>query len=502
MTKTPNHDYNTPKEGVEDWHIPLNENFSRLDTDVEIRGPESNKEEYEPKAGAKYEATDSGAIYYGSGTDWILADRRVNHLESNSFSTGEHLKSGDSSIAIVAPSVSSAFNKIQEAINSGFQDIILAEEVTEANIVIPETHQPFRLEGVGDGMWQTINSPGGEDFIIASDRNGANKFVHIKNINIEGGSDSGIAILGAKNHDEAHSTSQNAHSWVLENVRCRAGPVYLLGFRNMLIHCDIGNISERNFAIPKTTVDSNDTQIYDKPALVSADATFSIHGGTFSAKTSARTAAYLSNGAFSITGGTTFSNPRVRSNNGFTSNIVFYGCGRGFISGVSTEYAEKVDYDVQLGLEKLQGSPEGNNSALFFASNSAFSSLNIADESDNITIQAFRDLSIRKVAGGRIHINSPHRVEVVSDQDTYNPHEITHINPLNDGTYRIGGYRTSPSTPLGLQVQTSEPSFPQEASFAVADGTNWDPTGNGNAALMAYDTDGEWKPIFEYSGKI
>lgn len=502
MTETPNHGYNIPEEGTENWHVPLNQNFNRIDADIEIRAPESNRKNYDPKEGTKYEATDSGAVYYGNGTEWVLIDRQVGHVESDSFSTGEYLKSGDSSTAVVAPSVSSAFNGIQEAIDTGFQDIILAEEVTEAGIVIPETHRPFRLEGVGDGMWQTINSPGGEEFVIASDRETENKYVHIKNINIEGGSNSGIAILGAKNQNEAYSVSQSAHSWVLENVRSRAGPVYLSGFRNMLYHCDIGNISEREFPIPKTTVDSDDSQIYDRPALVSSGATFSIHGGTFSAKTAARTGAYLFNGAFSITGGTTFSNTRKILEGEITSNVNFVGCGRGFISGVSTEYSERVDYDVQLGLEKLQDSPEGGNECLFFASNSAFNSLNIEDICDNIIIYAFTDLDMRKIARGRIHVVGNNTVEIEDDPDTKFPHDITHVNPIEDGTYRIGGFKNSPPTPLGLQIQTSKPDFPQEASFVVADGENWDPTGNGNAALLAYDTDGSWKPIFEYSDTL
>jgi len=80
---TPNHGYNTPGKGMEDWHIPLNYNFDQLDTDVEIRGPEKNKGEYEPKDGAKYEATDSGAVYYGNGTSWVLADRKVDSFGAN-----------------------------------------------------------------------------------------------------------------------------------------------------------------------------------------------------------------------------------------------------------------------------------------------------------------------------------------------------------------------------------------------------------------------------------
>jgi len=76
MGKTTSHRYSTPSEGTADWHIPLNQNFEQLDLDVEIRGLESEKKYYEAKVGAKFEATDSGGIYYGNGDNWILSDKK------------------------------------------------------------------------------------------------------------------------------------------------------------------------------------------------------------------------------------------------------------------------------------------------------------------------------------------------------------------------------------------------------------------------------------------
>lgn len=67
-----NHRYNTPSEGTLDWHNPLNENFSQLDSDVEMRDVESNKGSYNPEIGAKFLATDSGATYVGDGSNWNL----------------------------------------------------------------------------------------------------------------------------------------------------------------------------------------------------------------------------------------------------------------------------------------------------------------------------------------------------------------------------------------------------------------------------------------------
>jgi len=64
--------YTTPDEGELDWHVPLNENFERLDRDVEHRDEEANMDQYDPATGAKFFATDSGGIYSGDGSDWTL----------------------------------------------------------------------------------------------------------------------------------------------------------------------------------------------------------------------------------------------------------------------------------------------------------------------------------------------------------------------------------------------------------------------------------------------
>jgi len=67
---TNNHNYNTPEAGTTNWDVPLNDNFRRLDTDVEIRDTDANKSEHQPKAGSKFLATDTGAVYLGDGSEW------------------------------------------------------------------------------------------------------------------------------------------------------------------------------------------------------------------------------------------------------------------------------------------------------------------------------------------------------------------------------------------------------------------------------------------------
>ena len=67
---TDNHRYNTPDEGTTNWDVPLNDNFRTLDSDVEIRDTESTRSDYTPKDGAKFTATDTGAVYLGDGSNW------------------------------------------------------------------------------------------------------------------------------------------------------------------------------------------------------------------------------------------------------------------------------------------------------------------------------------------------------------------------------------------------------------------------------------------------
>lgn len=62
--------YNTPPQGATDWHIPLNENFTNLDEDVEIRDVEANLGNYAPATDAKFVATDTGSVYIADGSSW------------------------------------------------------------------------------------------------------------------------------------------------------------------------------------------------------------------------------------------------------------------------------------------------------------------------------------------------------------------------------------------------------------------------------------------------
>jgi len=67
---TENHPYHTPEKGTLDWNVPLNDNFRQLDRDVEVRDVETNLDDYTPKTGALFRATDTGAVFVGDGSNW------------------------------------------------------------------------------------------------------------------------------------------------------------------------------------------------------------------------------------------------------------------------------------------------------------------------------------------------------------------------------------------------------------------------------------------------
>jgi hypothetical protein len=97
MPETPNHGYNVPNEGEQDWHEPLNANFEQYDTDIEIRDKITNRGDYEPKAGAKFFATDEGLVMLGTGEEW----KPVRTTGSNPRIDSVTLESRNPSISLV-----------------------------------------------------------------------------------------------------------------------------------------------------------------------------------------------------------------------------------------------------------------------------------------------------------------------------------------------------------------------------------------------------------------
>lgn len=88
MPETPNHGYNVPPAGEADWHVPLNKNFAQYDTDIEIRDTSGTRDQYEPTAGAKFLATDTGLVFLGDGNAWKPALATARYIAASSTWSG------------------------------------------------------------------------------------------------------------------------------------------------------------------------------------------------------------------------------------------------------------------------------------------------------------------------------------------------------------------------------------------------------------------------------
>jgi len=86
---TDNHGYHTPTEGAENWDVPLNSNFERLDVDVEVRAPEGDRDQYTPKDGSKFFATDTGATFVGNGSEWLRVKSTGQHPRMQAVRSAE-----------------------------------------------------------------------------------------------------------------------------------------------------------------------------------------------------------------------------------------------------------------------------------------------------------------------------------------------------------------------------------------------------------------------------
>lgn len=156
--------YDTPQEGTLDWHIPLNENFQRLDRDVEIRDAAANRSNYDPQSGAKFLATDTYDVYLGDGGSWNkvgnLADGDSGSTSGSGTSLSEALAAGN----VVA--VGDGFERrvdraasatpVQDAIdiltaNEGSGRVYLPPGKTRDNgpISIPSGAQGIHIQGTG-----------------------------------------------------------------------------------------------------------------------------------------------------------------------------------------------------------------------------------------------------------------------------------------------------------------------------------------------------------------
>ncbi|WP_152422827.1 hypothetical protein [Halorubrum kocurii] len=494
MTETPNHRFNTPSEGESEWHIPLNENFEKLDIDVEIRDTEANKSNYDPKKGTKYEATDSGAIYYGDGNSWILASRKINKLESKEITFGEAFNKGPG-FAIVAPSEPQAYNKIQDAIDAGYRDIWLCEDVDENNIVIPPNPDgefqtagnPFRLRGMAQDGRPQINDLGDGSPVITVEKGNTTSRFFLQNFRIQGGLDTGPCIdLGRPDFDggTADPAGRPARGWI-ENVSSRGGPWIIWAGRHKLIHCD-----NRNLGGEQQSLTVAEKEVW--PSIYTQGATFAMYGGAWRTQ-KGEDNTLIQSGAFSISGGATFNNRDGENPNGAT--VTLLGATRGFLGGFSCEGGP---IDLRLGL-KGDNLNRGIDNLVFLAPSMG--------GSDGI------EMEINQPVGGStffypnmdVKIQQNDRAELLFFSSSNNSITVTgdyntgiyNIAPDFDGQLQFGGVE---GMDMRIQLPTadSKPDTPKKYSEVIASGEGWDPAETGNPAKVIYNGN-SWEIEHEFS---
>ena len=471
MTKTPNHNYNTPSEGKSDWHIPLNQNFEQLDIDVEIRGPEGEKGDHDPKIGSKYEATDSGAVYHGDGSQWILVDRKVEKLQSSEAAFGELWTEGGSGAAIVAPSYDDSFNGVQDAFDAGHRQIWIAEDVTENDIQIPSGRERKIVRGMGgSGGKPTITDPQDGKPVFTADRDSNTKNVHLLDFHISGGRDSGPAIDVRKSDGSRYSSS----SWRIQNVTSSAGP-WLLGnaYRATLINCLVENDSPTKYSFFHGVEAS--------PSIQAVGTTFGIWGGTYETNHGKHNAMFAT-GGFHFGGGITFQNKTGRDDG---AGLTFAGANNGVISGV---VAEGSNIAVRMGIE---GKSKGIEDSVFlgcgFGYNSNIFEVN-ATSNGNVILCTHGDINVKQNppnARCKMLFITPYKVNFEGPH----PQDIVRLGWDNSGKFGIDspedGY-----TQFSVDVVSSKPEYPAIGAEVIADGTNWDPDNDGNAEKIIYTQSG------------
>ncbi|MFC4440023.1 MULTISPECIES: right-handed parallel beta-helix repeat-containing protein [Natrialbaceae] len=154
---TDNHDYYTPDKGTIDWHTLLNDNFRTIDTDVEIRDTEANLEEYEPKPGSKFFATDTENVFFGNETRWRPAstsghEPRFSSLESNEVNT------------VRTPAPEDGVAGINDAIDEPGVTVHLRHGVYEANEQLEIPYDNVTIRGGGhkspEALTGAVEEPG------------------------------------------------------------------------------------------------------------------------------------------------------------------------------------------------------------------------------------------------------------------------------------------------------------------------------------------------------
>lgn len=178
---TQNHVYNCPVKGLNDWHVPLNENWRKIDTDVEVRDVDASKNEYIAKEGAVFRATDTGDVYLGDGASW----NRINPP------TGvTHVRSGDSLVDAIVEGGEGSTYRLHSDYDVSVES--LPVEVTVDGITITGSRS-------GAGREATVVNDTGRPFLRLDQGNKRAPGVRVQNLNIvQSSGGNGIQVHDSK----------------------------------------------------------------------------------------------------------------------------------------------------------------------------------------------------------------------------------------------------------------------------------------------------------------
>jgi hypothetical protein len=197
--------YNTPEQGTLDWHNPLNENFNKLDRDVEIRDQHANLENYDPNDGSKFLATDTGDVYLGDGSNWnqIGTVAPADTTSNTSTSSGEV---SDGSVVASEGDVQSIMDDYATGDQWGPQPMQTVKLVSGATYNPSDTW--FVPAGVRLHFNGAVIEPDGDFNIIEMDRNTE---VHEPRINVSGVNFSSTCITMTASEAGKAGTPNPAH---------------------------------------------------------------------------------------------------------------------------------------------------------------------------------------------------------------------------------------------------------------------------------------------------
>ena len=157
--------YNKPQKGTTEWHIPLNENFDRLDRDVPVVDTESNLEAHAPSQGKLFFATDTGRRFLGDGDQWVnfpyptetSSPSETEPDEPEEPAADVVVRNGDGGVLAVrdgetfaSGSADEVFDRVAESLASGEHVRVEAGEYV--------VHTPTILKDVDNVVWESAGT--------------------------------------------------------------------------------------------------------------------------------------------------------------------------------------------------------------------------------------------------------------------------------------------------------------------------------------------------------